>query len=297
MISVLIPVYNYNVSNLVIELNKQLINEKIEFEIICIDDSSTEQIEENLQLNKLNNVQFIQLAKNIGRSKIRNILAKKATFNWLLFLDADVMPELNTFTSCYLSAIKEYKSTVFCGGIVYQLTPPGKNKMLRWVYGRKREEIDFFIRNKKPYDFFLGSNFLIYKEVFNKFIFNESIVKYGYEDVVFAQKLRDNSVAVEQINNRVFHLGLEYNSVYLEKVKEALRNLRCLDKQGIVNENFIRILKRFNFLKRYKLVWFFSIIWSLFYKILEYNLKSGKPSIFLFDIYRLTYLCSIDMVK
>ena len=56
MLSILIPIYNYNVYPLVEELHKQCIECKIDFEIICIDDASTDYKPENNKMQFLSNV-------------------------------------------------------------------------------------------------------------------------------------------------------------------------------------------------------------------------------------------------
>jgi len=183
MISVLIPVYNYNVTNLVTSINSQLVYSNIDFEIICIDDASTEYFKENDKLQELKNVTLYKLTTNLGRSKIRNLLVDKSKFEWLLFLDADVFPENNNFINEYLTCIHSNEAKVYCGGIKYKANKPESNKMLRWVYGRNREEVNYNVRLNKPYKYFFGANFLIQKAVFNTCKFNEDIVKYGYEDV------------------------------------------------------------------------------------------------------------------
>ena len=89
MLSILIPTYNYNIFPLVTELVNQAKVLKIEFEIITIDDGSNQFQIENHKINHLENCSYTVLSNNIGRSSIRNLLAKKAKFKWLLFLDAD----------------------------------------------------------------------------------------------------------------------------------------------------------------------------------------------------------------
>ncbi|HET8884785.1 MAG TPA: glycosyltransferase, partial [Salinimicrobium sp.] len=95
MLSVLIPTYNYNIFPLVEKIHGLFTRENIGFEIICLDDGSgNEEInKKNHQINAFSNSSFSELEKNIGRSSIRNLLAKKASYDWLLFLDADVIPK------------------------------------------------------------------------------------------------------------------------------------------------------------------------------------------------------------
>ena len=97
MLSILIPTYNYNAFSLVNEIQKQAKEAGIEFEIICMDDGSKLFLPENLEINSLENCSFEILKNNVGRSAIRNLLAKKASFDNLLFLDSDTIPVENNF--------------------------------------------------------------------------------------------------------------------------------------------------------------------------------------------------------
>ncbi len=294
MISILIPVYNYNISNLITELNFQLSTVNIKYEIICVDDASEKYLNENRENSNMPNFTFISLKTNIGRSKIRNLLVKESKFDWLLFLDADVLPESKNFINNYIDFIRKNSIRVCCGGIVYQKNKPESNKLLRWVYGKNREEIDFNTRNSNLYRYFFAANILIHKSIFHKIIFNETIIKYGYEDVLFAHELGYFGIAVIHINNPIIHMGIEENEVFLNKTKEALVNLYYLNSENIIRSDSIRILKFFNKLKPLKLHLLLSFFYSHFYKILEYNLKSRKPSVLIFDIYKLSYFCFLN---
>ena len=121
MLSVLIPTYNYNISTLVEEIHSQLIQTNATFEILCLDDHSTklETIKQNERINSFSNASYSVLPENIGRSRIRNLLAKKATYDWLLFLDADVIPVEKDFISKYIEAISSEKEVIY-GGILYK---------------------------------------------------------------------------------------------------------------------------------------------------------------------------------
>lgn len=295
MLSVLIPIFNCSVTNLVTSIISQLLLANIDFEIICIDDASTKYFVENDKLHHdVNNVKLYKLTTNIGRSKIRNMLVEKSKFDWLLFIDADVFPINNNFINEYLRCINFNDVKVYCGGIKYEMNKPEDNKMLRWVYGRSREEINYNVRQNKPYQYFFGANFLIQKPVFNICKFNENIVKYGYEDVFFVEDLRRNNITLRHINNEVYHLGIENNSVFLDKTKEAIENLFNLSSQNILVGDNIRILKIFHNIQAFKLTTIFSSVFVVLRKLFEFNLKSKRPSMFIFDIYKLTYFCFLN---
>src|SRR5690554_3801639 len=118
MLSILIPTYNYNVFPLVENLYQQCIASKIVFEIIVFDDASAQHFD-NQKINLLENARFEVLEKNIGRSAIRNLLAKTAKYDWLLFLDADVFPMHTNLISNYMNETTSDNKVVY-GGIRYQ---------------------------------------------------------------------------------------------------------------------------------------------------------------------------------
>ncbi|WP_338409187.1 glycosyltransferase, partial [uncultured Flavobacterium sp.] len=55
MLSILIPTYNHNVFPLVVELFSQVNKLKIDYEILVLDDGSTQYVEENLKISTLKN--------------------------------------------------------------------------------------------------------------------------------------------------------------------------------------------------------------------------------------------------
>ncbi|MBB4803019.1 glycosyltransferase involved in cell wall biosynthesis [Flavobacterium nitrogenifigens] len=288
MLSILIPVYNYAVLPLVSKLQKQCISCGIKFEILCFDDASNIFIKENQEINQFSGCSIVSLEKNIGRSAIRNLLARKATFENLLFLDADTIPVHDDFISNYVSEIKNNQKVVF-GGLLYENKKPAKEVLLRWIYGRNREALSLSERNKKPSDFALVSNLLIKKEIVNRFPFDETITQYGYEDLVFFSVLKENQIGIKHIENAVFHLNLETSTVFLSKTKTALENLAFLNDTNKVSVNESKIIASFELLKTSKLLGIFRFIFRKIESKIERNLVSETPSLFLFDIYKLGY--------
>ncbi|WP_111706544.1 glycosyltransferase family 2 protein [Lutibacter citreus] len=297
MLSVLIPIYNYNVVKLVETIHAQFEGLLVDFEVICICDASNRYITENKFVNSFLNTNLITLSTNIGRSKIRNLLVEKSNFNWLLFLDADVIPKEDLFISNYLNFIKKNNTKVCFGGIEYKEVDEIENKPLRLVYGKKREEISAERRKKSPYQFATGTNVLIHKTIFNSIKFNENIVKYGFEDVLFVENLKLNRIKIDHINNPVFHLGIENNLTFLNKTKEGIENLLYLSNNAIIKGDNLKLLKSFRILSSVKLNWIIKGLFYIFKKPIERNLLSNFPSLFLFDLYKLGYLCSVPKAE
>ncbi len=210
MLSILIPTYNYDVYPLIIELESQASKLNIVFEIICIDDCSDKiELKKDEALN-LKNTNFILLQKNIGRSAIRNLLAQKANYDDLIFVDAGTFPKSKYFIKKYLDYTM---NEVVLGGMVPEEVSPKKPFKLRWLYTGERERL---FKNGKNQRTLTSSNFFIKKEFILKYPFNENIVRYGYEDYLFFNNLRLNKIKLQFINNPVIHDSKEDANTFLK---------------------------------------------------------------------------------
>jgi hypothetical protein len=294
MLSILVPIYNYNAYPLVLELHKQCIDSGINFEIIGIDDASTQHQSKNNPIHFLTNCSFVELSQNIGRSKIRNLLASKANYDWLLYVDCDTFPKNFDFISNYISQINLSAKNVFFGGIVYTKEKPDNDQLLRWIFGQKREAITVSERKKSPHKTAFVSNLLIKKTVFDVLLFDEKITEYGYEDFAFIQTLKLENVEIEHIENPLYHLNLETSSLFLSKTKTALETLLFISKTNSKIEIDSRIIKTYKVLCDLKInLW----IAKLFQKLqlrLEHHLTSEKPTLLAFDCYKIGYFCYLN---
>lgn len=292
MLSILIPVYNYNAFPLAVELKQQADGLGITYEILVQDDVSHKYINENSKINSLEHCSFSVNTQNLGRGKNINLLAEKAKFEWLLIMDCDTIPTQDNFIQKYISEIKNEEKIVF-GGIEYEKKKPAPNQLLRWFYGTAREAIPAEKRKTNPNGNALTSNLLIRKNVFISNKFDKSITKYGYEDLVFLYSLKRKGHIVKHISNASYHLGLETSKEFLNKTKTALENLKSISKNNDLEHSESKILKIHFFLKRVCLTSFVSFLFLKTEKQIEHNLLSEKPSLFLFDLYKLGYYCSI----
>jgi len=295
MLSILIPTYNYNIYPLVKQIHIQLAKTEYVFEMLCLDDHSENQetIQQNEAINSLSNATYTVLPENIGRSRIRNLLAQKATYKWLLFLDADVLPVADDFITKYVETISERKEVIY-GGILYQQEKPKKENVLRWIYGKEREALSVSERQEASYLRFLTLSFLIRKDVFEKVKFNEDIPNARHEDTLFANDLKHMEVNMTHIDNPVYHLGLDSSKGFIHKSMESVEVLILFMKNGLIEPNDILITKAFTRVKKFGLNHLLSVMYTWFGNFFEKNLLSNNPSMFIFDLYRLTYLCYLD---
>lgn len=299
MISVLIPTYNYNVVSLVENIHKQCKSHlNSEFEILIYDDCSTDNdiVNQNQVLRTLEHCDFNVLSKNIGRSAIRNMLSQNAKYDWLLFLDADVMPIQGNFISNYIKTIAQEPCVIY-GGILYPEIKNTEQKSLRWHYGKKREALHHSERNKNVYLSFLTLNFLIHKSIFNIVKFNEDIPNFRHEDTLFSYNLMQHRIPVKHINNPTYHLGIEDSKTFIKKSLESVEAVNLFIKNGLIEPKYTRISHTYSTLKKIRLDFIFSKLFKLLKSRFEKNLLSSKPSLFIFDLYRLCYYCHLNSKK
>ncbi len=296
MLSILIPVFNFHISDLVSELYSQAAKCNIPFQILCIDDASASEFKTlNRTVANLPHVKYIELPANIGRSKIRNLLASEAIYEQLLFLDCDSKITDPKFVSRYIDNAR--KDTVVYGGRNYSAEPPAdRDKYLRWLYGVTRETIPVEHRKKHPYKSFMTNNFLIPASVFQSVKFNEELVGYGHEDTLFGNELNKNNVPVLHIDNALCHIGLESPEDFLAKTEQGLRNL-CFVISTKQNVGNVKLLDYYKLLNRLKIGVLVKVMWKLFRKKIKANLVSESPGLLLFDLYKLGYLFSLDSRK
>ena len=287
MISICIPIYNFNVVDLIITLITQGEECKKPFEIICIDDGSNkETLKLNAEISSKKAVNYLILKKNIGRSKVRNLFLENANYENLLFIDCDCSIQSKNFLEKYFTQLT---NAVVYGGRKHHNNPPkNKNKKLRWLYGIKKEDQNLNYRVKNPYHSFRSNNFLIKKTIFSQIRFNEKIKTYGHEDTLLSLELKKNKTDICQINNPVFHEGIEDNIVFLEKTKIAVKNLVLVEK-NILNTSSIKLIKTYNLINKLKLTWLIFSFSKTFSKVLERQLLSSRPSLKIFDLYKLIY--------
>lgn len=296
MISILIPSYNYDTLPLVKELHSQLELENIEFEIIVQDDASP--INENTKINnEINQILHCRFERNdvtLGRGQNRNSLVEKAHYSWVLFLDCDTFPEKKDFIKNYIECIRTDNSQAVYGGIIYHKEKPNPDEMLRWVYGKDREEIPLEKRIKSPYNYSLISNFLVQKETIKKHPFDDKLLQYGYEDIVLIQDLKQEKIVIAQIENAVYHLQLENSGIFLQKTKHALENLKFLLDEKIFADDNTSLIKTYQFISKIGLRNFAAFLFKKAEGFLTKNLLSENPSLNLFLLYKLGYFCQLN---
>jgi len=290
MLSVLIPVYNRDVTDLVNELHRQCLAQNVEFEILALDDCSPDiLIQETNSEIRLEHFQFIKVEENVGNAEARNILARTAKFNWLLFLDADMIPVQESYIREYLHEIRLADFDIMSGGILYEKEVPPEFR-LKWLHGTKTEEQ---VEYKDPYLEIRGNNFLVRKEIFLQNPFGGLPESYGYVDTHFGLKLKQSKARVKIIDNPCYHLGLETAEKFVAKHRKSVRNAFWLYRHHPEMADNLRLIQTYKKIKRFGLNRAIGLLFNWFEKSMLKNLHSRNPSLFVFQLYKLGYICTL----
>ena len=289
MISICIPIYNFDVTKLVNSLAKQSSSLEVLSEIILIDDCSEIEYKQiNEEVCKQH--RYIELVENIGRAAIRNRFLEYANYDYLLFLDCDSIICLDIFLKTYVDSLRKDTFKVICGGRIYPKSPPERKKMLRWKYGVKVESKPFHVRNKKPNKSFMTNNFVISKKVLGNTKFDERLVQYGHEDTLFGFELKKKNIAIAHIENPVLNGDLEENGRFMKSTELALENLVLILKNLNYDKKFIEDIP---LLRLYYRLFAFKGVIAVFFKFLKPVIKrflvKDSTSLYLFHFYKLGY--------
>jgi GT2 family glycosyltransferase len=289
MLSICLPVYNFNIGPLVKELSRQAGDLDMPFEIIVIDDKSDD-LYRIANVSACTNLIYIQLDKNIGRSRIRNLFINHAKYEYLLFLDCDSLVISPRFISDYLEAAGKHENAVICGGRIYPLKPPERSLRLRWKYGIRRESKSAAARNLSPHGSFMSNSFLISRNIFSVVNFDEGLSGYGHEDTLFGFDLKKKGIPVIHIDNPVLNGHLESNRQFLKNTEEGIINLISILKRRENDIDFINHVKLLKYASRIKKGIMRNTIKNVFIMskpAIKLALTHGFVSLNLFDFYKL----------
>ena len=296
MLSILIPIYNYNAYPLVLELHRQCLECEIDFEILCQDDASKSVLNsENEKINSLSNCIFTELKVNIAHRQNRNFLADKAQYENLLFIDGDSILIRSNYISNYISWLTNFD--IVYGGRLHPEICPSSNQKLRWKYGRFIEDKKVEKRNSAPFQSLLFNNTVIKKAWFDKVKFDSHLIKYGHDDTQLSYQLSKFNLKIKHIDNPVEHGDIDSNEDYLIKSKSSIENLIVLFEEEKINADFSRLISLLLIMNKLYLTNFISVIYKNIEGILIGNLKSKNPNLLIYNIFRIGYLCKISAEK
>jgi len=293
MLTVCIPVYNKDVTSLVTTLLKQIMASDKDVNVVLIDDKSSSSFVQTNQ-NISNEVLYVPLNQNVGRSKIRNKFLEYTDAQYLLFLDCDSKIIKDDFIETYLNYLNQHESRVLVGASVYSSNKPSRQYRLRWKYGRLKESKAYADRVADSNFSFKTNNFIISRACFAENLFNETISGYGHEDTLFGHELRKKEIQLDHIDNPVLNEILDTNQEFIFKTEEGLCNLLKVLQLTNHDESLVSSIKLLGYYKRYRSSRLFKLFFTVARNPIRYMLIKGCASLFWLDVYKLGYLIRID---
>jgi len=276
MLSIVIPVYNYDIRTLVEQLHREASTLNIPFELLICDDAST-QVFHQQQIEQLSHTRWLTNSVNRHVAYTRNRLLNEAQYPWILLLDADVLPLSPTFIQNYLNQIGN--GLFFQGGFTYPATESSQQQSLRFTYGRTIEQ----------YKHLHSCCNLFFNQRELQLQFDEAITEYGYEDTLFFLDLAKQNREVIRLDNNVVHHSAESNQTYLERSKQACWGLAKLIQQEKINADEVQLSRLYQQLQNYRLTFLLSLFDALLGKRIQHNLLGEKPSMIGFKWFKLVH--------
>jgi glycosyltransferase involved in cell wall biosynthesis len=226
-LSVLVPFYKHDPSPLLCALARGTTDD---VEIVLVDDGSHSATLLNDILSTAEAltcpVTIIVLGTNRGRARARNRLISEARGEYVLFLDADMIPERFDFLARWLHLIATKYPAVAFGGFTVPAHKRGAYA-LHAKLAQRSDCVSAAVRARNPAQFVATSNLLVRADVLAATPFDNSFTGWGWEDVEWA--LRASSKArIHHIDNPAMHAGLDDAATLLRKYREAGPNFARL---------------------------------------------------------------------
>ena len=228
----------------------------------------------------------------MSRAAIRNFLAREAKYPWLLFIDSN----MNVISHQYLANyLKEKESDVVYGGYQIKRDAETRERLkynLRYIFeSAGTQNGNHLQRQANPYADFHTSNFIVKRSILLKHPFDERFSHYGYEDVLWGKNLKDNHIPILHVDNPLGYEHFIGNMSFLYKTEESLRTLYQF---GNELQGYSKIIDYAHKLKRWHLYPPCQYLFPLLSLPIKARLTGNKPSIFMFNIYKLLYYIHLD---
>ncbi len=222
-LSILIPYYHDDPVPLIKALSDQCLARK-DVEILVYDDGSNDADLNRKAIAAVKDsaapVGLFIAEQNRGRSFARNQLFENARAPWVLFLDADMRPERDSFVADYLTLIKEMDCDVIFGGFKVLEQSEDPDRELHRALSEVSDCLTLEQRRAAGPQFVCSSNLAVKKEVLKEEPFDPEFKGWGWEDSEWAARVFKR-FALLHADIPAWHLGLETTDTLLKRFKTS----------------------------------------------------------------------------
>lgn len=231
ILSVLVPFFRHDPTPILVACSEasRRLGAKVEF--VLHDDGSADMV----LLDKITRTMaalaspvFLYISpRNQGRSATRNALVATARAKHVLFLDADMIPDHDSFLDDWLAAASHPETAIAFGGFSVLQTRRAAETDLHYFLSCRADCRSSAERMRDPAQFTTTSNLLVRRDVLDAFPFDSDFRGWGWEDVDWALRVA-RAHPILHIDNPATHAGLDSVPTLLRKYREAGPNYRRL---------------------------------------------------------------------
>lgn len=217
-LSVLVPFFRDDATALLSALDAQV--QSLPIELLFYDDGSrntdlTGRMEDAVRCAK-GAVSVMTNPENNGRSAARNALFEAARADWVLFLDADMLPSREDFLQAYLSLTEAQTGDILFGGFEVEDRAEDADKDVHRALSEVSDCLTLDERQAAGPQYVASSNLCVRRDVLLTEPFDSGFSGWGWEDSEWAARVSKRFVLLH-VDNPAIHLGLETTETLLRR--------------------------------------------------------------------------------
>lgn len=175
-------------------------------------------------------VRIIVWSANRGRAEGRNRLVAEALGEYVLLLDADMIPDSDDFLTRWLDVIARQRPRVAFGGLSLRHAASTRETALHHNLFAASDCHDAKTRARTPAQSTASANLLVRRDFLIANPFDSNFVGWGFEDVDWALRAAQRA-PILHVDNPATHVGLDTIATLMRKAREAGPNFAQLARK------------------------------------------------------------------